>query len=82
MASWRDITDRKRLELELNYTVTSLQQEQQRLKQLIDEAPVGIGIGSPSGKVEVINDAMLQLYGLDRPTFEQRGHELARLYSP
>jgi PAS domain S-box-containing protein len=73
VASWRDITDRKRLELELNYTVTSLQQEQQRLKQLIDEAPVGIGIGTPTGEVKVINDAMLHLYGLDRQTFEQQG---------
>jgi PAS domain S-box-containing protein len=73
VASWRDITDRKRLELELSYTITSLQQEQQRLNQLIDQAPVGIGIGSSSGEVKVINDAMLQLYGLDRSTFEQQG---------
>ena len=73
VASWRDITDRKRLEMELGYTVTSLQQEQQRLKELIDQAPVGIGISAPNGEVKVINDAMLRLYGLDRQSFEQRG---------
>jgi PAS domain S-box-containing protein len=54
VASWRDITDRKRLELELNFTVASLQQQQQRLKQLIEQAPVGIGIGSPDGEDHVI----------------------------
>ncbi|GAB4369929.1 MAG: hypothetical protein Kow00121_10220 [Elainellaceae cyanobacterium] len=73
VASWRDITDRKHLELELSQTVVDLQQQQQQLQQLIDTAPIGIAIRSASGKVKVINDAMLHLHGLTRQEFEQQG---------
>ena len=73
VASWRDITERKRMELELSQTVTDLQREQGRLQRLIDTAPIGIGISTASGEVEVINDTMLALHGYSREEFEERG---------
>ncbi len=73
IASWRDITERKRLEIELSQLTTSLQKQQNRLQQLINNAPIGIGIGSATGEVRVINDAMLALHGYTRADFEQRG---------
>lgn len=73
VASWRDITDRKGLELELSRKLTDLQQQQSRLQRLIDTAPMGIGVGSANGEVRVINDVMLKLHGLTRQEFEQQG---------
>ncbi|MBD1909384.1 MULTISPECIES: PAS domain-containing protein [unclassified Leptolyngbya] len=73
VASWRDVTDRKHLELELSQTIATLQQNQNRLQRLIDTAPIGIGIGSANGEVSVINDAMLALHGYTREEFEQQG---------
>jgi PAS domain S-box-containing protein len=73
VASWRDITDRKRLELELSQTTTELRQQQNCLQRLIDTAPIGIGIGSANGQVRVINDTMLHLHGLSSEEFEQQG---------
>lgn len=71
VASWRDITDRKQLEVELHQTVTALQQHQRKLQRLIDNAPVGIAIGLPDGNLMAMNDAMLRLYGSTRAEFEQ-----------
>ncbi|MGG6239738.1 PAS domain S-box protein [Nodosilinea sp. AN01ver1] len=79
VACWRDITDRKRLELELSQTVTDLRQQQQRLQRLIDTAPIGIGVGSADGQVSVVNNAMLQLHGLTRADYEHQGLTLASL---
>ncbi|WP_179228365.1 PAS domain S-box protein [Leptolyngbya ohadii] len=73
VASWRDVTDRKLLELELSQTVATLQQHQNRLQRLIDNAPIGIGIGSANGEVKTINDEMLRLHGYTREEFEQYG---------
>ncbi|XWK86885.1 MAG: PAS domain S-box protein [Phormidium sp.] len=73
VASWRDVTDRKRLELQLNQTVAILEQQQNRLERLIDTAPIGIGIGSANGEVSIINDTMLALHGYTREEFEQQG---------
>lgn len=73
VASWRDVTDCKQLEVELSRTIQTLQQEQNRLQRLIDTAPIGIGIGSANGEVKVINDAMLALHGCTRKEFEQQG---------
>ncbi|MEP0917475.1 PAS domain S-box protein [Leptolyngbya sp. DQ-M1] len=73
VASWRDVTDRKYLELELNQTVIDLKQQRNRLKRLIDTAPIGIGIATAGGDVSVINDAMLHLHGYSREEFEQHG---------
>lgn len=73
VASWRDITDRKQLELKLNQTVTELQQQQCQLQRLIDTAPIGIAIGSPQGDMLVMNDAILRLHGCTRTVFEQQG---------
>jgi PAS domain S-box-containing protein len=73
VASWRDVTDRKQLELELNKTVAALQQQQQRLQRLLDTAPIGIAIGSLNGEMLAMNDAMLHLHGCTRKQFEQQG---------
>ncbi|HBB32349.1 MAG TPA: hybrid sensor histidine kinase/response regulator [Cyanobacteria bacterium UBA8803] len=73
VASWRDVTDRKRLEMELSQTVATLQKQQEQLQRLIDTAPIGIGIGAANGEVRVINDAMLALHGYTREEFEQHG---------
>ncbi|MGG6270463.1 PAS domain S-box protein [Leptolyngbya sp. AN03gr2] len=71
--SWRDTTDRKRLELELNQKIADLEQQQHRLQRLIDTAPIGIGIGTAEGEVKVINDEMLRLHDYTREEFEQQG---------
>ncbi|MBD1842050.1 PAS domain S-box protein [Cyanobacteria bacterium FACHB-63] len=73
VASWRDVTDRKHLEFELNQTVIDLQQQRNRLKRLIDTAPIGIGIATADGHVSVVNDTMLHLHGYTREEFEQHG---------
>ena len=73
VASWRNITNRKQLELELSNTVASLQQQQNYLQQLLNTAPIGIGIGSTNGDVRLINDTMLALHGLTRDDFERDG---------
>ncbi|MGV2826511.1 hybrid sensor histidine kinase/response regulator [Myxosarcina sp. GI1(2024)] len=82
VASWRDVTSRKRLELELNQTVNQLRQEQNRLQRLINTAPIGIGIGSVNGEVKMINDAMLRLHGLTREEFEQAGMNWRQFIPP
>ncbi|MBE9155965.1 PAS domain S-box protein [Nodosilinea sp. LEGE 06152] len=79
VASWRDVTDRKQLELELSQTIADLQQQQQRSQRLIDTAPIGIGVGSADGKVSVVNNAMLHLHGLTREEFEHQGMTLRSL---
>jgi PAS domain S-box-containing protein len=73
VASWRNVTERKRLELELRQTVTDLQQQQNRLQMLIDTAPIGIGIGTADGNVKVMNDTMLHMHGYTREEFEEQG---------
>lgn len=73
VASWRDITDRKRLEVELSQTTAALAQQQEQLQRLIDTAPIGIGIGTANGEVLAINDAMLRLHGFTRQEFEEQG---------
>lgn len=73
VASWRDVTDRKRLELDLSQTLTDLQQQQQQLQRLIDTAPIGIAIGSVNGEMMTANDTMLHLHGYKREEFEQQG---------
>jgi PAS domain S-box-containing protein len=73
VSSWRDITERKRIELQLSQTVSDLQREQGRLQRLIDTAPIGIGISNSNGEVKVVNDAMLDLHGYTREEFEQQG---------
>lgn len=71
VASWRDVTDRKQLELNLNQTITDLQLQQNRLQRLINNAPIGIGIGSSAGDIVAMNDAMLHLYGYTRQELAQ-----------
>ncbi|MBD2356337.1 PAS domain S-box protein [Tolypothrix sp. FACHB-123] len=73
VASWRDISDRKRLELELRFSLKNLQQQQKKIQRLIETAPIGIAIGSATGEVKVINDAMLELHGYTRQEFAQQG---------
>lgn len=71
VASWRDITARKHLEVELHQTVTTLQQQQRKLQRLIDTAPIGISVSSSTGNVLAMNDTMLRLYGYTRDEFER-----------
>ncbi len=71
--AWRNVTNHKRLELELNQKIADLEQQQHRLQRLIDTAPIGIGIGTAEGEVKVINDEMLRLHGYTREEFEQQG---------
>jgi PAS domain S-box-containing protein len=71
--AWRDISHRKQLETTLSQTALSLQQKQHSLLQLIEQAPIGIGIGAANGDVMLINDVMLQLHGYTREEFEQHG---------
>ncbi|MDZ8183988.1 MAG: PAS domain S-box protein [Nostoc sp. ChiSLP02] len=73
VASWRDITEYKRLESQLHQTIAALQQQQYRVQHLIEKAPIGICIASVSGEVTAINDAMLHLHGCTRQEFEQQG---------
>lgn len=71
VASWRDITDRKQLELQINQSVAALHQQRRKLQRLIDTAPIGIAVGSSEGTILSMNDAMLNLYGYTREEFEQ-----------
>ncbi|MDX2228197.1 MAG: PAS domain S-box protein [Leptolyngbyaceae cyanobacterium bins.349] len=73
VASWRDVTPRKQLELQLRQKVADLEQQQHRLQRLIDYAPIGIGMGSADGAVKVANDEMLRLHGYTREEFDQQG---------
>jgi PAS domain S-box-containing protein len=48
VASWRNITDRKRLELELELTVASLRQDQEQFQQPLDQSANDTAITSPT----------------------------------
>jgi PAS domain S-box-containing protein len=92
VASWRDVTDRKHLEFELNQRITDLQQQQQRLQRLIEIIPVGIGIATDPSCASMQHNAYLrQLLGVspgqnisksaptsEQPAFQvlQNGQEL------
>ncbi|HEY9615663.1 MAG TPA: PAS domain S-box protein, partial [Microcoleaceae cyanobacterium] len=80
VASWRDVTDRKRLELELSHTVTDLQRHEAAIQQLnrdltnrvaelqslLDIIPVGIAIADDPSCTQMQNNAYLrQLLGVD-----------------
>jgi PAS domain S-box-containing protein len=80
VASWRDVTDRKRLELELSHTVTDLQRHEAAIQQLnrdltnrvaelqilLDIIPVGIAIATDPTCTQMQNNAYLrQLLGVD-----------------
>ncbi|NEQ20966.1 MAG: PAS domain S-box protein, partial [Microcoleus sp. SIO2G3] len=80
VASWRDVTDRKRLELKLSHTVTDLQQHEAaiqhlnrdltnrvvELQSLLDIIPVGIAIATDPSCTQMQNNAYLrQLLGVD-----------------
>lgn len=71
VASWRDITQRKQMELEMNEALHLLQQKQHNLDQLINTAPIGIGIGAADGSIRMVNDAMLRFHGYTREEFER-----------
>jgi PAS domain S-box-containing protein len=71
VASWRDVTERKQLEIKLSQTIEKLQKQQHRLQRLIDQAPIGIGIAAATGEVKVMNDAMLALHKYTREEFER-----------
>jgi PAS domain S-box-containing protein len=80
VASWRDVTDRKRLELELSYTIADLKRHEAAIQQLnrdltnrvaelqslLDILPVGIAIATDSSCSQMHNNAYLrQLLGVD-----------------
>jgi PAS domain S-box-containing protein len=80
VASWRDVTDRKRLELKLSHTVADLQQHEAAIQQLnrdltnrvvelqslLDIIPVGIAIATDPSCTQMQNNAYLrQLLGVD-----------------
>lgn len=80
VASWRDVTDRKRLELKLSHTVADLQRHEAAIQQLnrdltnrvaelqslLDIIPVGIAIATDPSCTQMQNNAYLrQLLGVD-----------------
>jgi PAS domain S-box-containing protein len=71
VATWRDITGHRQRQLDLQHAVVTLQQQRCKLQRLIDNAPVGIIIGSATGLVTTMNDAMLRLYGYNRQELDQ-----------
>jgi PAS domain S-box-containing protein len=79
VASWRDVTERKRLELELSHTITNLQQNETAIQQLnrdlanrvaelqslLDILPVGIAIADDPSCTHMQHNAYLrQLLGV------------------
>ena len=79
VASWRDVTDRRRLELELSQTVADLQRQEAAIQQLnqdltnrvtelqslLDIIPVGIAIATDPTCTQMHNNAYLrQLLGV------------------
>ncbi len=60
LATFRDITQRKRVD-------EDLAANQDFLKRLIDQVPIGIAVFDRQGSVEHVNQAFLKLLGLDSP---------------
>lgn len=65
VASWRDVTDRKRLELELNQTVEALQATQQHNRDLAEAMPHMVWAADSTGAVNYWNQAWYEYTGLN-----------------
>ncbi|HIK17839.1 MAG TPA: PAS domain S-box protein, partial [Leptolyngbyaceae cyanobacterium M33_DOE_097] len=87
VASWRDVSDRRRMELELNHTITELQRQEAEIQQLnrdltnrVDELqslfdiiPVGVAIATDPSCAEMQHNAYLrELLGVDS------GHNISK----
>jgi PAS domain S-box-containing protein len=66
VGSTTNISERKQAQIELQETLKCLQ-------QMVDNAPIGIGIGKSTGEAIEINDTLLQIYGYTRQEYQQRG---------
>jgi PAS domain S-box-containing protein len=55
VASWRDVTDRKRLELELNQTTTTLRASEQQYRELAEAMPQMVWTADARGAVSYWN---------------------------
>jgi PAS domain S-box-containing protein len=64
VASWRDVTDRKQLELELSQTVAELQSSQQHNQDLAEAMPQMVWTADASGAVNYWNQAWYEYSGL------------------
>ena len=65
-------------ELRRREATDALQQSERRYRTLVENAPIGISMTSPAGKVIAFNDALLQMLGYPREALESI--ELASLY--
>jgi len=73
VSSFRDVTDRVRIE-------QALREGDQRYRTLFANAPVGIGLAAPDGTLLEFNDAMMQPGGYTREEIMAIGN-VARLYA-
>jgi PAS domain S-box-containing protein len=66
VGSTTNISERKQTQIELQEALKCLQ-------QMVDNAPIGIGIGKSTGEILEINDTLLQIYGYTRQEYQQQG---------
>jgi len=64
VASWRDVTERKQLELELSHTVTELRTSQKHNRDLAEAMPQIVWTADLSGAVNYWNQAWYEYTGL------------------
>ncbi|MDX2215395.1 MAG: PAS domain S-box protein [Oculatellaceae cyanobacterium bins.114] len=64
VASWRDVTDRKRLELELSKTATALHSSQQRYQDLAEAMPQIVWMADATGAANYWNQRWYDYTGL------------------
>ncbi|HEY9659937.1 MAG TPA: PAS domain S-box protein, partial [Allocoleopsis sp.] len=64
VASWRDVTDRRQLELELSQTVAELRASQQHSRDLAEAMPQIVWTADASGAVNYWNQAWYEYTGL------------------
>ncbi|WOD39787.1 PAS domain-containing protein [Nodosilinea sp. E11] len=74
VASWRDVTDRKRLELALNQTITDLRASQQHNRDLAEAMPQMVWTADSTGVITYWNQSWYDYTGLS----EAESLELAR----
>ncbi|MBE9181756.1 PAS domain S-box protein [Oculatella sp. LEGE 06141] len=66
VASWRDVTDRRQIELKLNQTVAALQVSQQRQHDLTEAMPQFVWTANATGEVDSWNQGWYKYTGLNQ----------------
>jgi len=65
--SIRDISERRRAELELERRVAELHESEERYRSVFEQSPIGIYRTTPDGRILLANPALLRMLGYDSP---------------